>query len=416
MTMQFKKAYRYRVYPDEKRQQLLKEELWLSHTFYNKLLERTIKEYMNDKKSKINRKIFNRYMKDITQEDKRFLKIYSQTRQDIRDRLIKAYQNFFKRVQRRKKGEKIKVGFPRFRSIDKYKSFAYPQDNGSFHIEKNMLRISRIGRMKIELHRQIQGTIKTLTIKKEANQYYAIFTTVQESEIPKIENTNPIGIDVGLTTFASFSDGATIRKPKFTTKNEKRLHRWERIKARRQKGSRNREKAKLRIQEIWQDTTNQNKDFIEKETTKLINSGYTSFVMEDLEIRNMVKNHKYARSIQEATWGMFRQILSCKAESAGMKVVPVPYQYTTQACSRCHNVKKGDDKLTLKDRLYNCYVCGMVMDRDVNASINILNRATAGRAGSNASGDATSTIQQVSQVVSLKQEHTLLIAEEAHML
>jgi putative transposase len=414
--MESKKAYRYRIYPDNKRQQLLNEQMWLSHTFYNKLLERTIKEYINDKKSKISRKIFNGYMKDIIQEDKRFLKIYSQTRQDIRDRLIKAYQNFFKRVQRRKKGEKIKVGFPRFRSIDKYKSFAYPQDNGSFHIEKNMLRISRIGRMKIELHRQIQGTIKTLTIKKEANQYYAIFTTLQEAEIPKVENIKPIGIDVGLTTFASFSDGTTIRKPKFARKNEKRLHHWERIKARRQKGSRNREKAKFKIQEIWQDITNQNKDFIEKETTKLINSDYTSFVMEDLEIRNMMKNHKYARSIQEATWGMFRQILSCKAESAGMKVIPVPYQYTTQACSRCHNVKKEEDKMTLNDRIYNCNVCGLVMDRDENASTNILNRATAGHAGSNASGDATSTIQQVSQVVSLKQEHTLLIAEEAHML
>ncbi len=279
-----------------------------------------------------------------------------------------------------------------------------------------MLRISRIGRMRIELHRQIRGTVKTLTIKKEANQYYAIFTTVQESEIPKVENTKPVGIDVGLTTFAAFSDGTSIKKPKFARKNEKKLHRWERIKARRQKGSRNREKAKLKVQEIWRNTTNQNKDFIEKETAKLVNSGYTSFVMEDLEIRNMVKNRKYARSIQEATWGMFRQILSCKAESAGMKVIPVPYQYTTQACSRCDNIRKGDDKLTPKDRIYNCNVCGLVMDRDENASINILNRATAGHAGSNASGDATSTIQQVSQVVSLKQEHTLLNAGEAHTL
>lgn len=414
--MQSKKAYRFRIYPDGKRQQLLNEEIWLSHAFYNKLLERTIKEYVNDKKSKISRKIFNRYMKDIGQEDKRFLKIYSQTRQDIRDRLIKAYQNFFKRVQRRKKGEKIKVGFPRFRSIDKYRSFTYPQNNGSFYIEKNMLRISRIGRMRIELHRQIQGMIKTLNIKKEANRYYAIFTTIQESEIPKIENIKPVGIDVGLTTFASLSDGTAIIKPKFVRNNEKRLHHWERIKARRQKGGRNREKAKLKTRKIWQDTTNQNKDFIEKETAKLVSSGYTSFVIEDLEIRNMVKNHRYARSIQEATWGMFRQILSCKAESAGMKVVPVPYQYTTQACSKCHNVKKGDDKLSPNNRIYNCAVCGLVMDRDENASINILNRATAGHAGSNAGGDATSTIQRVSQVVSLKQEHTLLIAEEAHTL
>ena len=108
--MELTRAYRFRIYPDEKKQQLLNEEIWLSHIFYNKLLERTIKEYANDK-SKISRKVFNGYMKDIMQEDKRFLKIYSQTRQDIRDRLIKAYQNFFKRVQRRKKGEKIRSAF-----------------------------------------------------------------------------------------------------------------------------------------------------------------------------------------------------------------------------------------------------------------------------------------------------------------
>ncbi len=145
---------------------------------------------------------------------------------------------------------------------------------------------------------------------------------------------------------------------------------------------------------------------------------YTSFVMEDLEIRNMVKNHRYARSVHEAAWGMFKILLSYKAESAGMRVIFVPYQYTTQTCSQCHNVKKGKDRLTIKDRVYHCFVCRLIMDRDLNASKNILEKATVGQTGSNASGDATSTIQQVSQVASMNQEHTLqpMVAEEAHTL
>lgn len=416
--MQSKKAYKFRIYPDVKRQTEIDGQIILAKNFYNKLLEKAIAAYQNNKSFSPKRSTFNKIMKEIISENKDFLKIYSQTRQDIRDRLLKSYQNFFRKVKAKKQGKK---GFPRFKSRDRYHSIVYPQENGSFKMEKvkkeQRLRVSRIGTMKIELHRPIQGTIKTLTIKNEANRYYAIFTTTQETEIPKVENTNPVGIDVGLTNFAAFSDGTMIQKPKFARKNEKRLHHWERVKARRQKGSKNREKAKARIQEIWQETTNQNSDFIQKETTRLIVSGiYTSFVMEDLQIRNMVKNHKYARSIQEATWGMFRTILSYKAESAGMRVISVPYQYTTQACSRCHNVKEGEERLTPKDRTYNCNVCGLIMDRDTNASINILEKAREGHSRSHASGDATSTVQQGLQVASMNQEHTLLVAEEAHTL
>ena len=188
------------------------------------------------------------------------------------------------------------------------------------------------------------------------------------------------------------------------------------------KGQRTEKRRRRRFRRIWQDTTNQNKNFIQKATAQLVNKGYTSFVMENLEIRNMVKNHNNARSIQEATWGMFKQVLSYKAESAGMRVITVPSQYTTQTCSRCHNIKKGEDRLTLKNRIYECDVCGLVMDRDKNASINILERAREGHSRSNASGDVTSRIRQESQATSLNQEHTSQVtstmsnAGEAHSL
>ena len=425
------RAYKFRIYPDTTRQAEIDERLILAQQFYNKILEKSIAAYQNGK-TKVSMAQFNRFVKEIIQEDKKYLKLYSQTRCEIEYRLLKAYRNFFRRI---KEGNR-KAGFPRFRSRDRYKTITYPQDNGAFAIEKerkaNMLRVSRIGRMKIDMHRQIEGTVKTLTIKKEAGDYYAIFTTAQKTEMPKIKDANPIGIDVGLTTFAALSDGTMIRKPKFARTQAKKISRWQRVVARRTKWegrkkakqqSRNRNKATIKLQEAWQEVNNQNRDFIQKETTNLVTSGlYTSFVVEDLQIGNMVKNHHYARSIQEATWGMFKTVLSYKAESAGMGVIPVPYAYTSQTCSRCRNVKQGKDRLQRGDRIYQCFACGLVLDRDTNASMNILEKALnsassnfdsvavkarEGHSRSNASGDVTSTIQPGLQVASMNQEHTL---------
>ena len=243
---------------------------------------------------------------------------------------------------------------------------------------------------------------------------------------------------MGLTTFAAFSDGTKLDKPKYARKKEKKIAHWQRVIARkdetakRQKRdnyTKNRRKAVIRLQDAWAEVNNQNNDFIQKETTKMINSGnYTSFKMEALRLQNMMKNHCLARSIGEASWSNFRQILSYKAESAGMKVNLVNPADTTQECSNCHNVKKGKEKLALDDRIYNCHACGMIMDRDLNASkvINyrpILEKARAGHARRNAFGGVTSTFQKGMQVTPVNQEHTLqhkewnpLVAGEAHPL
>ncbi len=405
--MEVTRVYKFRIYPDAKRQLEIDERLILAQQFYNRLLEKSIDAYKNGK-TKVSMAQFNRFVKEIIQEDQRFMKLYSQTRCEIEYRLMKAYQNFFRII---KSGERRK-GFPRFRSQDRYKSITYPQDNGSFSIEKNRLRVSRIGTMKIELHRSIEGTIKTLSIKKNAGNYYAIFSTIQEIEIPRIKNTNPVGIDVGLETFATLSNGTKIQKPNFARKREKKLALWQRIVARKEKGSKNREKAKLKLSKSWQEVNNQTDDYLHKITNQLINSEYTSFAVEKLNIKNMVRNHNLARSIYNASWNKFIQILTYKAESAGMKVIPVVPADTTRTCSNCRNVQDVD----LDERIYICNRCGMQKDRDINAAINILEKAREGHSRSNASGDAISTIQKVSQVASVNQEHTLqpMAAEEAH--
>lgn len=377
--MEVTRAYKFRIYPDSKRQSEIDERLILAQQFYNKILEKSIASYQNGK-TKISMAQFNRFVKEIIQEDKRYLKLYSQTRCEIEFRILKAYQNFFRRI---KEGNK-KTGFPRFKSRDRYKSITYPQDNGSFSIRKGRLRVSRIGTMPIDLHRTIEGTIKTLAIKREGKNYYAVFTTINDIKVLKVENTNPIGIDLGMDSFVAMSDGMKMEKPKFMQKKRKKVAHWQRIVARRNRGSRRREKAKAHLKKAYEHSTNQSDDYLHKLSDALVNSGYTSFAVEDLHIQNMVKNHRLAGSIQDASWNRFIQLLSYKAESAGMSVVKVDARNTSKECSNCGNIQE----MPLSERTYNCQRCGMSKDRDINASINILNRATLGQRESHAQGES----------------------------
>ncbi|MEM4072332.1 MAG: transposase [Candidatus Micrarchaeaceae archaeon] len=381
------RAYKFRIYPDAKRRQEIDSQIALAQRLYNSILERAKKAYEKDKNSKVNISTLNRYMQESINANKDFLKLYSQTRQDIFIRLLKAFQNFFRRIKEKEQGKKVKLGFPRFKSIDRYKSVTYPQDNGAFSIESerktDMLRVARIGRMKIEMHRKINGKIKTLTIKKEGKEYYAIFTAVEEITPPAINDTNPVGIDMGLHNFIALSDGKTIQKPNFFKKRAKRIAHWQRVVARRKKGSKRRQKAKEKLQKEWTEVTNQSNDFMHKLSDRLVHEGYTSFAVEALNIQNMEKSHRLAQAIQNAAWRRFISMISYKAESAGKIFITVPAEDTTQECSRCGNIKKGKDRLTLNDRIYNCKVCGLTMDRDLNSSIVILKRGllARGRAG-----------------------------------
>ena len=258
-AMEVTRAYKFRIYPDAKRQAEIDERLVLAQQFYNKILEKSIESYKNAK-TNVSMAQFNRFVKKIIQEDKKYLKLYSQTRCEIEYRLMKAYQNFFRRI---KEGSK-KAGFPRFRSRDRYKSITYPQDNGSFSIRKDRLRVSRIGTMKIELHRKMEGTIKTLSIKREGRNYYAVFTAINGIKVPEVKDTNPIGIDLGLNSFVALSDGTKIEKPKFMQQKRKKIARWQKIVARRSKGSKRRERARTHLQKAYEYSTNQSDDYLHK--------------------------------------------------------------------------------------------------------------------------------------------------------
>lgn len=381
--MEQTRAYKFRIYPDATRQNEIDERLILAQRFYNKLLEKTIQTY-KDGNSRISMAQLNAFRREVMEEDNSYSKLYSQTRCEVEYRLLKAYQNFFRRIKEKREGKNVKAGFPRFKSIDRYKSITYPQNNGSFRIlDSDLLSISGIGIMKFNYHREIVGKIKTMAIKKEGKEYYAIFTAVIDKETSIVEDTNPVGIDMGINNFIALSDGKTVQKPKFFKQEEKRIVRLQRKVSKKKKGSKRRQKAKIRFQRGWSKVTNKSNDFMHKLSYRLIHSGYTSFVIEKLHIDNMLKNHKLAQPIQNASWNHFIQMLSYKAESAGMTVVKVDAKNTTKECSECGNIQE----MPLSAREYNCSECGMQMDRDINASINILKRGRAGHVRTNAQGD-----------------------------
>ena len=312
--MEVTRAYKFRIYPDVKRQKEIELQLLLSKEFYNLLLEKSIKSYRGGNR-KLSMALLNRFAKEIG-KDKRYLQIYSQTRCEIKYRVLKAYQNFFRRCREKKNGQRVRAGFPRFKSTDRYHSIVYPQDNGSFSIRKDRLLVSRIGTMRIELHRKIEGKIKTLAIKREGRNYYAVFTTINDIKVPEVKDTNPVGIDLGLNSFIAISDGTKMEKPKFMQQKRKKIARWQKIVARRNKGSKRRNNAKQRLQSAYTEATNQSDDYLHKLSDNLVNLGYTSFAVEDLHIQNMVKNHRLQRrsTLQYSTTTSTLQIRhSCRS-------------------------------------------------------------------------------------------------------
>ena len=367
-------AYKFRLYPDFRRQKEIDESIFLAHQLYNKLLEKTIQS------RKVSQRTIDQYMNEILKEDKRYYKLYAHVRVGIRNRMLRTYQNFFRRC---KEGAK-KKGFPKFKSMDRYRSITHIENNGSFRIEADRLRVSKIsGTIRMEMHRTIEGKIKTLTIAKEGNEYYAIFTAVQHKPIPEIHDTNPVGIDLGLNNFIALSNSEIFQKPKFYKKAEKKIAHWQMVVARRNKGSKRRQKAKMHLQEEWQSVTRQSNDFMHKLSQKLADGGFTSFAVEALRIQNMERNHTLAQSIQNASWGRFIGFLEYKAQERGKTFIKVNPDNTSKTCSNCGNIQE----MPLSQRQFNCDRCRLQLDRDTNASINILKRATLGQRGSHAQGE-----------------------------
>jgi putative transposase len=285
--------------------------------------------------------------------------VFSQVLQDVLRRVDKTFKAFFGRVRR---GEK-KVGFPRWRSRRRYDSLTYPQMG--FTLEDRHVNVSQIGRVKIKLHRPVEGRVKTLSLKREAGKWYALFSCeVEPSPLPASDEA--VGIDVGLTAFATLSDGSEIANPRYARKAAAAVRRAQRKVARRKKRGNGRRKAVVLLQKAHARVANQRNDFHHKAARAIVNR-FGLIVVEDLNIKGLASS-MLARSVHDAGWGMFLQRLDDKAESAGRQIVRVNPNGTTQRCSGCQTTVPK----TLSQRWHACPDCELSLSRDENAAREIL--------------------------------------------
>ena len=333
-----------------------------------------------------------RELVDIKEERSEYQEIASHVLQDVIMRLKHAFDGFFRRVQN---GEQ--PGYPRFQGKNRYDSFSYP-DGAGWKLEakerpadkKRMarvhLRLSKIGTVKLHLHRNIEGAIKTLTIKREGEHWYAIFTCEIGKPEPLPISDEDVGIDLGVTHFAALSNGSFIDHPRYFRTAEKKLASAQQAFTRKKKGSHRRKKAAKQVAKCHRKIANQRKDFQHKVSRKLVNQ-YQVIVFEDLKTANLTKRPKpkqdeetgqylpngaaakagLNKSILDAGWSTFTEMVSVKAAWAGRTVIFVNPSKTSQICPNCGTIRKK----TLGERWHSCE-CGCELDRDTASAKVIL--------------------------------------------
>jgi len=353
------RIFRFRLYPSKAQIRNLEQTLEDCRYVYNILLANHKRTYEETGKT-LSEYDMNLALKPLKAKCPILFNVHSQVLQNVSKRIKDAYHNF---LARKKLG--LKAGLPRFKKYGRYKSITYPQSG--FKIERKKLYLSKIGSVNIKLHRSIKGVVKILTVKRmPSGKWFASFSC-KVKEQPMKKPIKDVGIDVGLTSFAVLSDGNRIKNPRHYRETEKKLSRLQRQLSRKKKGSHNRNKAKVKVARLCEKIRNRRIDFLHKASDQIANN-YEIVYVEDLQIRNMVKNHCLAKSISDASWGKFMQMIAYKEEESGGQLIKVNPRNTTQLCSQCGEIVEKN----LSQRIHDCPHCGLKMDRDLNASKNIL--------------------------------------------
>jgi len=384
---QVRTSYQYKIKPTKEQAEKIDETLEKLRYQYNYLLAQRFNWYEQNR-SPIDRcSIFVCHLPEfkdkphyysqkasLTQlkKDRPWYKdIHSQVLQEVPKKVELAFDRWLKGDVNGKKS-----GKPRFKGKGQYKTFTFPQFK-RHHFVNNIITLSKIGDIKVIVHRQIPDgfDIKTVSVTRKADGYY-ITLSLDDKTVPTIkpdfDANNIVGIDVGLIDFYVASDNTRIASPKFLRKAERKLKAAQRRVSRRKKGSNRRKKAikKLGIQHKKVSDTRKNFHF---KTANTLFKKYDVIAVEKLNIKGLART-RLAKSINDAGWGQFISILANKAENAGLKVIAVNPNGTSQECSNCgHKVKKA-----LSERTHNCPVCHTSLCRDLNAAINIKNRGTHG--------------------------------------
>lgn len=352
------RTFKYRIYPTKRQEHTLNDQLAICCELYNAALQERRDAW------KLQRKSISWFDQNLQLSEIRTIRddvatVSSHVLENTLKRVHLAFGAFFRRMQN---GEK--PGYPRFRSARRYDSITFRSIGKA--LQANRLRLSRIGKVRIKLHRPVKGTVKTLTVKREAGRWFALFCVEYEPQ-PLPFSPNMTGIDVGLTSFATLSNGSKIDNPHWFRAAQAKLRRLQRRVARRRKGSNRRRKAVLLLQQFHNHVRDQRRDFHHKESRKIVhNNGLIA--VEDLNVKGLASG-MLAKSVNDAGWASFLFMLAYKAESAGRVFVKVDPRGTSQTCLCGASVPK-----TLTDREHACKECGLVADRDEVSAELILRR------------------------------------------
>lgn len=350
------KAYKIRIYPNKKQRILIAKTFGCCRFVYNYFLAERIKLYKEEGKT-LSAFDTHKLLTPLKQQLEWLKEPDKCSLQNALINLDRAYKMFFKGS-----------GYPRFKSKrNNHNSYT---TNQSIRIFDKYIQLPKLGKVKFRGKYDIQGRIVSATVSQEPSGKYYVSLCCEE-EIEQLPKTNQsIGIDLGLKDFAILSNGIKIPNLKYLVKSEKRLAKLQRELSRKPKGSSNRNKARIKVARCYEKITNQRKDFLQKLSTQLVRD-YDNICIEDLNVEGMVKNHNLAKSISDASWSEFVRQLTYKCEWYGKQLIKVDRFYpSSQLCNNCGYKNKAVKDL--KIRYWTCPECGNEVDRDINASKNIL--------------------------------------------
>ena len=358
------KAYKFRLYPNEEQKQLFAKTFGCSRAIWNMMLADKIKHYEETKEMLYNTPA--QYKKEFPW----LREVDSLALCNVRLNLQAAYNNFFRSG----------FGFPKFKKKSHHQSYKTNNQKGTIALENGLVKLPKVGWVRIKAHRQIKGVIKSATISMTPTGKYYI-SILCDAEIAPLSKTNSsVGVDLGLSDFAILSTGEKIGNRRFLnqlskklTKEQKRLSRRALLakkEGRKLSDSKNYQKQRMKVAKIHEKIANMRRDFLNKLSTTLIKN-HDVICIEDLSSKNLMKNHKLARAISDVSWYEFVRMLEYKANWYGKQVSKISRWYpSSQICSDC-GFSSGKKELSIRE--WTCTNCGSHHDRDINASINILN-------------------------------------------
>lgn len=356
-----KKSYKYRAYVSKETEARTLEVLELCRQVYNEALAQRRDAW------KLHRRSVSCYdqvnqLPELKKAFPEFKKVPSQSLQDVLERLDKAYKSFFRRVS---KGDK--AGFPRFKGCNRYDSFTLKK--AGWKLKGSILRIPKLGDFKLRFHRQMpkEAKIKTITIRRSASgKWYVSFSC--DNIIPKVlpKSDRVIAFDVGCESFLTDSNGLKVENPRYLKHSQERIASLQQRLQGQKKGSKRREKTRLLLAKKYEKVSNQRLDFHHKVAKHYVDN-YGTIIHEKLSSWN-TKFRSLNKSMRDAAWFSFFNILHCKAEEAGREVVEVNPKGTSQVCSQCGQIVQKN----LSVRVHNCPHCNCSLDRDFNSALNIL--------------------------------------------